>query len=83
MASLRERAMAFLRDEREPKEGGTGRKIVDLAAEAQKAQPRPNTPGTGSTLGIDKVGEGVAKKRGFMGRLRGMVGGKGKGTEIA
>ena len=80
MASLREKAMAFLRDDREPKE----RNIVDLAAEVRdrdrEREARPNTPGVGTMGGGGRGGvEGHGKAKGFFGRLKGMVVGKPKG----
>ena len=79
MASLRERAIAFLRDDREPKET---RHIVDLAAEVRER--RPDTPGTTSVLNLGKGGiEVQGKKKGFLGRLKGMVNGKGKAADNA
>jgi protein-serine/threonine kinase len=81
MASLRERAIAFLRDDREPKESKeTGRHIVDLAAEVstKRIPARPGTPGAGSTL---NASQGQGKKKGFFGRLKEMVAGRHKGTE--
>lgn len=88
MASLRERAIAFLRDDHGTKEPGpsantvSSRNIVDLAAEARVH--RPDTPGAASFLNVGRSGtDAQGKRKGFMGRLKGMVGGKGKVAEPA
>ena len=88
MASLRERAIAYLRDDRELREPastgiGTGRNIVDLAAEVRTK--RPETPGAGSVFnsGKSNEGHGKVKGKGFFGRLKQMAVSKGKAMDSA
>ena len=84
MISLRERAMAFLRDDREREGAAVGgtmreRHIVDLAQEVEKRNSkagtagRPGTPGANSVLGMAR---GQGEKKGLFGRFKGRFGGK-------
>ena len=83
MASIRERALAFLRDEREPKETTTRRQIVDLAVEARhrQAQAISDTPGPNPGIPTGKSNDVHGKRWGFIGRLKGMVSGKSRAVE--
>ena len=83
MISLKERAMAFLRDDRE-REGAAGgtmkeRHIVGLAQEVEKRNSkagivgRPGTPGANSVLAASK---GQGEKKGLFGRFKGKFGAK-------
>jgi hypothetical protein len=83
MASLREKALAFLRDEGNMNghNAGSGRErnIVDLAAQETKkvveVRGRPATPSAGSML-LGANGKVEKGKHGFFGKLKGLVGGK-------
>ncbi|KAK4689689.1 hypothetical protein P7C73_g420, partial [Tremellales sp. Uapishka_1] len=70
MASLREKARAFL--------GDRERHIVDLKAEAEEKRRsgllRPATPSTNSMLNMGKNGAEQRKMKGFMKTLKGVVG---------